>query len=202
MLLEPTSVVAKAWDHIERIGHRAEWQPQTVLVTGAGPIGLLAALLGTQRGLTVHVLDRNTDGPKPELVAGLGATYHTVPVNDLPFEPDVVIECTGAPTVVLDVMCKAAPDRDRLPGRGVQRRPDHRLRRRGAQPGAGAGEQRGVRLGERQPAALDHGRARRSAGADQVWLESLITRRVPVNRYADAYTPGPDDIKVVLEFAS
>ena len=58
MLLEPTSVVAKAWDHIERIGHRAEWQPQTVLVTGAGPIGLLAALLGTQRGL-----DRPRAGP-------------------------------------------------------------------------------------------------------------------------------------------
>jgi 2-polyprenyl-6-methoxyphenol hydroxylase-like FAD-dependent oxidoreductase len=28
-----------------------------VLVTGAGPIGLLAALLGVQRGLEVHVLD-------------------------------------------------------------------------------------------------------------------------------------------------
>jgi NADPH-dependent 2,4-dienoyl-CoA reductase/sulfur reductase-like enzyme len=27
------------------------WEPQHVLVTGAGPIGLLAALLGRQRGL-------------------------------------------------------------------------------------------------------------------------------------------------------
>ena len=62
MLLEPTSVVAKAWDHIERIGARSEWQPRTALVTGAGPIGLLAALLAAQRGLDVHVLDRITTG--------------------------------------------------------------------------------------------------------------------------------------------
>ena len=32
--------------------------PERVLVTGAGPIGLLAALLAVQRGFEVHVLDR------------------------------------------------------------------------------------------------------------------------------------------------
>ena len=41
-----------------------------MLITGAGPIGLLAALLGVQRGLDVHVLDRADTGPKPELVQG------------------------------------------------------------------------------------------------------------------------------------
>ena len=46
VLLEPAAVVAKALDHISRIGRRAAWRPATVLVTGAGPIGLLAALLG------------------------------------------------------------------------------------------------------------------------------------------------------------
>ena len=51
VLLEPASVVAKAWEHVERIGARAAWRPQRALVTGAGPIGLLAALLGVQRGL-------------------------------------------------------------------------------------------------------------------------------------------------------
>ena len=76
VLLEPASVLAKAWEHIERIGRRARWAPQTVLVTGAGPVGLLAALMGVQRGLDVHVLDRNESGPKPELVRELGATYH------------------------------------------------------------------------------------------------------------------------------
>jgi glucose 1-dehydrogenase len=58
VLLEPTSVVAKAWEQIDRIASRTVWRPRLALVTGAGPIGLLAALLGVQRGLEVHVLDR------------------------------------------------------------------------------------------------------------------------------------------------
>ena len=50
VLLEPTSIVAKAWDHTERIGERSRsWHPKTMLVTGAGTIGLLAALMGAQR---------------------------------------------------------------------------------------------------------------------------------------------------------
>src|SRR5512136_1942144 len=44
VLLEPTTVVAKAWEHIIAVGQRAFWEPKTVLVTGAGPIGLLASL--------------------------------------------------------------------------------------------------------------------------------------------------------------
>lgn len=75
-MLEPTSVVAKAWDQIERIGARsAVWAPRTVLICGAGPIGLLAALLGVQKGHDVYVVDRVTDGAKPQLVTDLGATY-------------------------------------------------------------------------------------------------------------------------------
>ena len=42
----PTTVVAKAWEHVLAVGRRAFWEPKTVLVTGAGPIGLLGALLG------------------------------------------------------------------------------------------------------------------------------------------------------------
>ncbi|WFE25168.1 glucose 1-dehydrogenase [Solwaraspora sp. WMMD791] len=110
VLLEPTSVVAKAWDHIDRIGARGFWAPQRVLVTGAGPIGLLAALLSVQRGLETHVLARGKSGPKPELARRLGATYHAVPVAELDFDPDVIIECTGAPPVVHDVFGKLAPN--------------------------------------------------------------------------------------------
>ena len=47
VLLEPTSVVAKAWEQVDRVGGRPHWAPKTVLVTGAGPIGLLAALSGS-----------------------------------------------------------------------------------------------------------------------------------------------------------
>ena len=38
VLMEPTSIVAKAWEHVERIGARSPyWHPRVVLVTGAGP---------------------------------------------------------------------------------------------------------------------------------------------------------------------
>ena len=111
VLLEPASVVAKAWDHIARIGARsAAWAPTTVLVCGAGPIGLLAALLGVQAGYDVHVADRVADGPKPRIVADLGATYHTESVADLARTADIVIECTGVPEVVVDVLANTAAD--------------------------------------------------------------------------------------------
>ncbi|WP_407842521.1 hypothetical protein, partial [Acinetobacter baumannii] len=56
---------------------------------------MLAALIGTQRGLEIHVLDRADSGPKPELVRALGAIYHTGRVDGIGFQPDVIIECTG-----------------------------------------------------------------------------------------------------------
>lgn len=49
VLLEPATVVAKAWDHVAAIGRRTFWDPQTVLVVGAGPIGLLAAMIGCSK---------------------------------------------------------------------------------------------------------------------------------------------------------
>src|SRR4051812_34910214 len=97
VLLEPASVLAKAWEHIERIGLRSRSAPKCALVTGGGPVGLMAALMGMQRGLDIHVMDRNESGPKPDLVRSLGATYHR---EFPPFEPDIVVECTGSPAVI------------------------------------------------------------------------------------------------------
>src|SRR5687768_16774591 len=106
VLLEPASVLAKAWEHIERIGSRARWAPQRVLVTGAGPVGLMAALIGVQRDLEVHVYDHNESGPKPRLARELGARYHTrFPASEF----DIVIECTGAPGVVVQASAATAP---------------------------------------------------------------------------------------------
>ncbi|MGN9802234.1 glucose 1-dehydrogenase [Micromonospora sp. L32] len=201
MLLEPTSVVAKAWDHIERIGARAEWKPQTALVTGAGPIGLLAALLATQRGLAVHVLDRNTTGPKPDLVRALGATYHTVPVAELDFEPDVVVECTGAPPVVLDAMRKAGPI-------GIVCLTGVSSGGRSIEFDAGALNRDLVLENNVVFGSVNANRrhwelaAEALARADRSWLESLITRRVPVSAYAEAYTHTGGDIKTVLDFTA
>src|SRR5579871_6199693 len=104
VLVEPTSVVAKAWDHTERIGQRSRsWKPKTLVVTGAGPIGLLAALIGAQRGLDVHVLDHRDSAKKRQIVRDIGGTFHLGSLNDLgSIKPDVLMECTGAPGVVRD----------------------------------------------------------------------------------------------------
>ena len=60
----------------DRLWRLKKAPPRTLLVTGAGPIGLLGAMIGEQRGLDVHVYDHNKTGPKPEIARALGATYH------------------------------------------------------------------------------------------------------------------------------
>jgi threonine dehydrogenase-like Zn-dependent dehydrogenase len=201
MLLEPTSIVAKAWDHITRIGHRAEWRPKTVLVTGAGPVGLLAAMMGAQRGLEVHVLDRIKDGPKPELVKQLGGTYHTSAVKDIGFQPDVIVECTGVASVVVQTMTHLASD-GILCLVGVS---SH-----GEPPGVDIGEwnrmmvlQNNVVFGSVN-ANRKHWQmaAEALAKADKKWLSRLISRREALADWKQALERKSDDIKVVIEFAS
>jgi glucose 1-dehydrogenase len=202
VLMEPTSVVAKAWEQVDRIGARAWYDPQRVLVTGAGPIGLLAALLGIQRGLDVHVLDRVAAGPKAEAVTALGATYHHDPVADVAgkLQPDIVIEATGAGSVVLAAIANtAAYGITCLTGVST---PGHPLTF-----DAGAGEREIVLENDAVVgsvnANLRHYQAAAEAlgAADRGWLHRLITRRVPLARFADALTARPDDIKVVLDLA-
>ncbi len=42
--------------------------------------------------------------------------------------------------------------------------------------------------------------AKALAQADPDWLAGLITRQVPIEQWADAYTRQPDDIKTILTF--
>jgi len=199
VLLEPTSIVAKAWDHVERMLAGAHWQPRRVLVTGAGPIGLLAALLGRQRGLEVHVLDRAVAGPKPALVRDLGATYHAGSLDGLGFAPDIVIECTGAASVFVAVLGLAAPD-------GV-------VCLAGVSSG---GHTLAIDVGLVNRALVLHNtivfgsvNANRThyeaaavalSRADPGWLRRVISRRVPLARWSDALQRQPDDVKVVIDF--
>jgi threonine dehydrogenase-like Zn-dependent dehydrogenase len=202
VLLEPASILAKGWEHVMHIGSRAgEWRPRTLLVTGAGPIGLLAALMGAQRGLDVHVLDHNQSGAKPDLVRGLGATYHNSTVVDTleHLAPDIIMECTAVPPLVRDVLGRTAA--------------------------AGIVCLTGV-SGPGHPIEVDVGGLNRTlvlnnqvifgtvnanrrhyelasealARADRKWLGRLITRRVPLERWNEALEARPDDVNVIVEF--
>jgi len=199
VLLEPATVVAKAWELVAAMRARAFWVPRQVLVTGAGPIGMLAALVGIQNGLDVHVLDRVTEGAKPQLVHDLGATYHSGAMSDLGFEPDVVIECTGAGPVIVDSIRKVgAGGVICLTGVGSGGPTS------GLSPADVAKElvlQNNVILGSVNANRRHFYRAAEAlAAADRAWLAQLISRRVPPADIADALQRDPDDIKVVVDF--
>ncbi|PRZ02668.1 threonine dehydrogenase-like Zn-dependent dehydrogenase [Isoptericola sp. CG 20/1183] len=199
-LVEPTSVVAKAWEQVELVGQRSWFDPDSVLVTGAGPIGLLAALLGVQRGLDVHVLDQVSDGPKPELVRALGATYHAEPVDEVmaTLRPEVVLEATGASSVVVDVLSGTARY-------GVVCLLGVSPAGRSVRIDAGGVNREFVLENDALIGSVnanqEHFRAAATAlaGADHDWLGRLVTRRVPFDRAAEALEPRSGDIKTVIE---
>jgi len=200
VLLEPTTVVTKAWEQVVTVGQRAFWEPQTALVTGAGPIGLLAALVARQHGLDVHVLDRAQSGPKPALVRALGATYHTGIVADLGFQPDVIVECTGAGDVIADAIQAIAPGGVVcLTGVGSGGRA---IGLKTADVASNVVLRNNVVVGSVNANKRHWYKAAQAlARADRAWLACLVTRRVPPEDFLSALNRQPDDIKVVIEFA-
>jgi threonine dehydrogenase-like Zn-dependent dehydrogenase len=201
VLLEPATILAKAWDHIERIGARTRtWKPQTVLVTGAGPVGLLAALMGRQRGLEVHVFDRMADGPKPRLVADLGGVYHGGDLDEIEkLAPDVVIESTGAGPVVAGLMGAAGIDAIMCLTGISSAKGEINFNIGGFNRGA-------VLRNDVVFGAVNANRAHYEAGAkalaeaDPAWLARVISRRVPLDRWREAYERQDGDVKVVIDF--
>lgn len=207
VLTEPASVVAKAWEQIDRIAARAPRSGKVALVVGAGPIGLLAALLGVQRGFEVHVLDRVTDGPKPGLVADLGATYHHGAIADLasgvgcadgPVKPDVVVECTGVGELVIELASRvAAAAVICLAGisSGTRSLPVNLDK-----VNAGIVLGNAVIFGTVNAAPRNYEQAVAAlVKADPGWLARLISRRVPLSGWTRALDRQPDDVKVVVD---
>lgn len=200
VLLEPTTIVAKAWQHAEAIGQRAYYDPKTAVVTGAGPVGLLAALLGVQRGLDVHVFDLVKDGPKPDLVRSLGATYHTDSLTDSGILADVLIECTGVPAVVMQAITVHGLDAvtclTGVSSIGKTLPID-----------VGAANREAVLGNDVVFGSVNANRGHYEAAAkalkeaDASWLGRLITRRVPLADYEKAFERQATDVKVVLDIA-
>jgi glucose 1-dehydrogenase len=201
VLLEPTTVVAKAWDHIEKIGHRSAWAPETVLVTGAGPIGLLAALLSVQRGYDTRVVDLVTEGRKPEMVRKLGASYYPRPqLSEAGAEADIVIECTGHVQMLLEVSPAHARYRitclTGVSSAGNESTLDPGLLNRNMVL------QNSVLFGSVNANRHHYEMAAVAlADADPHWLADLITRQVPLDEWGSAYSRQPEDIKTVLRFS-
>jgi threonine dehydrogenase-like Zn-dependent dehydrogenase len=200
VLLEPATVVIKAWEQVLAVGQRAFWEPRVVLVTGAGPIGLLAALVGKQHGLQVHVMDRVDSGPKPDLVRSLGAAYHTGSIKELRLEPDVIIECTGNGRVISEAVGSvAAGGVVCLTGVGTG----------GVLPSLPAADvasqvvlRNNIVVGSVNANKRHWYKAADAlVRADRSWLARLITRRERPEDFMRALHRHADDVKVVVEFA-
>jgi len=155
-------------------------------------------MLGVQRGLEVHVLDRVTEGLKPELVRDLEASYHSdLEATEGMF--DVVVECTGVGQLVFHaidhtapggVMCLtgiAASDRS-VPIEASMLNKEMVLNNTAVFGSVNAGR----RHYEQAAAAL--------AAADREWLERMVTRWVPLDRWKEALERRPDDVKTVITF--
>jgi threonine dehydrogenase-like Zn-dependent dehydrogenase len=194
--------VAKAWEQVERISARACLPLETVLITGAGPIGLLAALMATQRGHDVHVLDRVTDGPKPALVEALGSRYHSTSVAEAGGEAgaDIIVECTGVPEVVVDAMQHSAAGAI-VCLTGVSRTG------RTLTIDTGSLNNELVLENDVVFGTVSANRRHFEAAAatlarsERGWLEALITRRVPLERWPEALDRRPHDVKTVIQFS-
>lgn len=202
VLLEPASILAKAWDHTERVGRRLEdWRPRTLLITGAGPIGLLAALMGAQRGLEVHVFDSPYQSTKAELVSELGGTYEATLGSIEKLQPDILMECTGAPTLVAQLLSHTAPAGILClvgvppSGRDFELDVGNVCRALVLENHTIIGCVNANRKHYEMAAQV-------LARADRGWLRRLITLQVPVTQWDEAMRHRSDDIKVVIEFAS
>jgi threonine dehydrogenase-like Zn-dependent dehydrogenase len=199
VLMEPTTVVAKAWEQIMLLAKRSAVPPKTALITGAGPVGLLAAMIGVQKGLKVHVLDQVTEGPKVDLVKSLGATYHSnlESLEKSKIEFDVSLECTGVPEVVLNLFQHIKSD-------GILCLTGISSGGRDFPTDIGALNlkivlQNELIFGSVNANRLHYEQAQQYLlAANLEWLEKLITRKVPFLKWQDGFQKQKTDIKVVL----
>jgi threonine dehydrogenase-like Zn-dependent dehydrogenase len=110
VLVEPLTVVTKAVDQASAIFARLPYDtgPQRGLALGAGPIGLLAAMVLVADGFETFVYSRDSEESEPaELVRSLGAHYASSITHSLESlaqasgKFDVVLEAVGFAPLML-----------------------------------------------------------------------------------------------------
>lgn len=112
VLSEPASVVAKGLDQAFLAQQRLQvWRPKVAFITGAGQIGLLAAMMCRLRNMETYVFARTQDpGLKEEICKGYGAHYISTKdrsMQDVAKEvgkPDLIFEATGHSGVAFECM--------------------------------------------------------------------------------------------------
>ena len=208
VLLEPLTIAEKALDQIQCVQSRLVWEPERAIVLGAGPVGLLTALLIRLQGLDVHVYDRAEPGLKSELVAAMGAHYiwaekrrldHKLASDIGPI--DIIFEATGYSPLAFDAMETVAANGIVClsgvsgGGRTIQISADHLNLE--------------LVLGNRVVfGTVNANRRHFDSGAKHLseiearWpglLSRVITSRLPMDRFAEGFQRSPGHVKTVVE---
>ncbi|ADD04730.1 glucose 1-dehydrogenase [Natrialba magadii ATCC 43099] len=118
-LVEPISITEKALEHAVASRSTFEWEPDSALVLGNGPLGLITlamfeSVLEFDRTYCLGRRDRSH--PTVELVSKLGGTYvdsRETPVSEIPAEHeavDLVYEATGHAKHAFETVDALAPN--------------------------------------------------------------------------------------------
>src|SRR2546425_1479872 len=208
VLLEPLTISEKGWRHVTFAQRRMTvWEPRRALVTGAGPVGILAAVLLRLRGLDVTVVERTEKPERRALLGTIGATYAATSVTPLVElagprgHVDVALEATGSAQVAFALMDLLGPNgvlvlTSVTGGMRPLEVPADDINKRLVLWNA-------LVLGAANANAADFRQGIADlVAAEERWpgfLGSLITRRVPLARAAEALTHDPTQIKTVVE---
>jgi threonine dehydrogenase-like Zn-dependent dehydrogenase len=143
-------------------------------------------------------VDLVADGPKPRLVAELGAHYHAGPVSEVTVEPDIVIECTGIGQVIIAALQKTA--RGAVVALTGLAHDDRTISMQSGTINKELVYGNKVVFGSVNAARRHYDQAADAlAQADPSWLAQLITRRVAPEDWPLALKKGPEDIKIVID---
>jgi threonine dehydrogenase-like Zn-dependent dehydrogenase len=207
VLLEPLTIGEKGWRHAAAAQRRMTvWEPKRALVTGAGSVGILAALVLRLRGLDVTVVERTEKPERRAVLATIGVSYgatSVTPLRDLAGSDriDVVLDATGSAQVAFEAMHLVGTNgvvvlTSVTDGVRSIEVPADEINRRLVLNNA-------LVLGTVNANAADFRQGLADLGeADRRWpgfLLSLITRRVPLERAAEAVRHDPAQIKQVVE---
>jgi threonine dehydrogenase-like Zn-dependent dehydrogenase len=119
VLIEPLSVSAKAAVDLDAILRRYPWEPLGLraLVLGAGPIGLLSAMMLVSRNAKTFMYSREAaDGDRAALARSFGAEYISAgdtPLSKLPARVgwvDIIFEAVGTAKVAFGTLGALAPN--------------------------------------------------------------------------------------------
>jgi hypothetical protein len=135
------------------------------------------------------------------LVQDLGGTYHTGAVKNLNFCPDIIIECTGVASIIIDAMNRLGND-SILCLVGVSSHNEPETIDIGTINRAMVLEN-SVIFGSVNANRRHYEMAEKAlCKADRNWLSRMITRKEPLSNWQEALKREPGDIKVVIQFAA